>query len=79
MTRKSKCTLRTAVGFAASAILLMLDGKVTGIAETIRELVGAAAMLFAIWSLLELDKLEQEEFRRLRNAPFKRGRGRCGQ
>ncbi len=79
MTRKSKCTLRIVAGFAAMAILLALDGKVTGIAETIRELVVAAAILFTIWSLLELDKLEQEEFRRLRNAPFKRERGRYGQ
>ncbi len=79
MIRKSKYTLRMVAGFATSAILLALDGKVTGIAETIRELAGAAAILFTIWSLLELDKLEQEEFRRLRNAPFKRERGIYGQ
>ncbi len=79
MTRKSKYTLRTVAGFAALAILSMPCGKVTGTAETVLELSAIAAILFTIWSLLELDKLEQEEFRRLRNAPFKRGRGRYGQ
>ncbi len=72
MTRKSKYTLRMVAGLAALAVLLMLDGKVTGIAETIRELVGAATITFIIWSLLELDKLEREEFKRFREAAFKR-------
>ncbi len=76
MTRKSKYTLRIVAGFAAMAILLALDGKVTGAAETILGFALMAAIPFTIWSLLELDKLEQEESRRLGNAPFKRERGR---
>ncbi len=79
MTRKSKYVLRTVAGFAALAVLSMQCGKVTGTAETILEFSMMAAILFATWSLLRLDKLEREEFKRLQNAPFKRGRGRYGQ
>ncbi len=79
MTRKSKCVLRTVAGFAALAVLSMQCGKVTGTAETVLEFAMMAAIMFAAWSLLELDKLEREEFKRLQDAPFKRERGRYGQ
>jgi len=61
------------------AVLSMQCGKVTGTVETVLELAIMVTILFAVWSLLKLDKLMREEFERLRDAPFKRGRGRYGQ
>ncbi len=76
MSKKSKYALRTVAGLAALAVLAALCGKVTGAAEIILEFAMIAAILFTTWSLLKLDRLEQEKFERLRNAPFKRERGR---
>jgi len=79
MTRKSKYALRTVAGFVALAVLAAPCGKVAGTVEIILELAMMAAILFTVCSLLKLDKLMREEFERLQDAPFKRGRGRYGQ